>query len=430
MASRLADGAVVRRLHAAGVELAVEAAGDPDSSAPPLVLAHGLTATRRYVVHGSKLLQRSGYHVISYDARGHGESNPAPDRTAYAYADLVADLGRLLDELELERVVLAGASMGAATTLAFALEQPERVAALVQITPAHLGLPADRRAELARWDALADGLERDGPEGFLRVYGEPPVEPRFRKLVLEAIRQRLERHVNPAAVADAIRVVVRSKAFDGVPAPGAGLGPDPRGRPAATSWTPSTPMRWPQALRRAHRGSRAGVGGARRVAPGMARGRPVPRDRRLPEANGVGGRCLISAIQSGLRAPCASRLAEHMFCPGPAVPCEPMFYRPNRAQLKAQLEERLRTALDFATLGAYEPRARRRLPSRSDAPREAPQTASVPVREGVPALPAQPRPPQRHATQRERTRPSTGVAAGGRWSGRGGAAAGHAAVVR
>ena len=81
---RLADDAVVRRLHAAGVELAVEATGDPESPAPPLVLAHGLTATRRYVVHGSKLLARSGYRVIAYDARGHGESNPAPDRTAYA----------------------------------------------------------------------------------------------------------------------------------------------------------------------------------------------------------------------------------------------------------------------------------------------------------------------------------------------------------
>ena len=182
------------------------------------MLAHGLTATRRYVVHGSKLLARSGYRVIAYDARGHGESNPAPDRSEYAYSDLVADLGRLLDQLELERVVLAGSSMGAATTLAFALEQPERVAALIQITPAHLGLPQTDEHELARWDALADGLERDGAEGFLRVYGEPPVEPRFRKLVLEAIRQRLERHVNPAAVADAIRVVVRSKAFDGVPA--------------------------------------------------------------------------------------------------------------------------------------------------------------------------------------------------------------------
>jgi 3-oxoadipate enol-lactonase len=214
----LADDAVVQRLHAAGVELAVETAGDPASPAPPLVLAHGLTATRRYVVHGSKLLQRSGYRVISYDARGHGESNPAPERTAYAYTDLVADLGRLLDGLELERVVLAGASMGAATMLAYAVENPERVAALVQITPAHLGFPQTDEHELGRWDALADGLERDGVEGFLRVYGEPPVEPRFRKLMLEAIRQRLERHVNPPAVADAIRTVARSKAFDGVSA--------------------------------------------------------------------------------------------------------------------------------------------------------------------------------------------------------------------
>jgi pimeloyl-ACP methyl ester carboxylesterase len=212
----LAEEAAVRRLPAAGVELAVEIAGDPGSSAPPLVLAHGLSATRRYVVHGSKLLQRCGYRVISYDARGHGESNPAPSPTAYAYPELVGDLGQLLDELGLDRVVLAGASMGAATTLAFALEQPDRVAGLVQITPAHLGFPQTDVRELARWDALADGLEHGGAEGFLQVYGEPPVELRFRKLILEAIRQRLVRHVHPEAVADAIRTVVRSQAFDGV----------------------------------------------------------------------------------------------------------------------------------------------------------------------------------------------------------------------
>ena len=126
------------------------------------------------------------------------------------------DLEAVLDERELERVVLVGASMGAATTLAYALEHPERVAALVQITPAHLGLPQTDPAELARWDALADGLERDGVDGFMRAYGDPPVEPRFRGLIVEAIRQRLSRHLHPEAVAAALRVVPRSTAFDGV----------------------------------------------------------------------------------------------------------------------------------------------------------------------------------------------------------------------
>jgi pimeloyl-ACP methyl ester carboxylesterase len=180
-----------------------------------IVLAHGLTATRRYVVHGSRLLERSGYRVVSYDARGHGDSGPAPEAGAYEYSDLVADLEGLLDALEVERAVLVGASMGAATTLAFAIEQPERVSALVQVTPAHLGLPQTDPRELARWDALAEALERDGVEGFMSAYGEPPVEERFRGLVVQAIRQRIERHRHPEAVASALRVVPRSKAFDG-----------------------------------------------------------------------------------------------------------------------------------------------------------------------------------------------------------------------
>jgi len=195
------------------VALMVEEAGE----GPPIVLAHGLTSTRRYVVHGSRLLERSGLRVISYDARGHGESDPAPDPKAYEYADLVGDLEGVLDERGVEQAVLVGVSMGAATTLAFALRAPERVRALVQVTPAHLGLPTDSFGAV-RWDALADGLERDGVEGFLRAYGEPPVDERFRGLILQAIRQRMERHRHPEAVAAALRVVPRSKAFDGAAA--------------------------------------------------------------------------------------------------------------------------------------------------------------------------------------------------------------------
>jgi len=192
------------------LNLAVEENGD----GAPVVLAHGLTATRRYVLHGSRLLERSGYRVIGYDARGHGESDPAPEPRAYEYSDLVEDLDRVLDERGLDQAVLVGVSMGAATTMAFALERPERLRALVQVTPAHFGLPPDPAAA-PRWDALADGLERDGVEGFMRAYGDPPVEERFRGLILQALRQRMERHRHPEAVAAALRVVPRSVAFDG-----------------------------------------------------------------------------------------------------------------------------------------------------------------------------------------------------------------------
>ena len=199
------------------VTLAVEEAGDGTRKGPAIVLAHGLTATRRYVVHGSKMLERSGYRVIGYDARGHGDSDPAPEPGAYEYEDLVGDLERVLDQRGVGEAVLVGVSMGAAATLAFTLRAPERVRALVQVTPAHLGGRGEDIDE-ERWNALADGLERDGVEGFMRAYGEPPVEERFRGLILQAIRQRIERHRHPEAVADALRVVPRSVAFEGAEA--------------------------------------------------------------------------------------------------------------------------------------------------------------------------------------------------------------------
>jgi pimeloyl-ACP methyl ester carboxylesterase len=193
------------------VVLAVE---DSGGTGTPLVLAHGLSATRRYVLHGSRLLAKAGYRVISYDARGHGESTPAPDRGEYTYDVLVGDLEGLMDALEIGRAVVGGASMGAATTLLLALRQPERVEALIQITPAYRGEADADEEGLHRWDELADGLEHDGADGFMRVYGEPPIEPRFRSIVERAIRQRLERHEHPEAVADALRVVVRSRPIE------------------------------------------------------------------------------------------------------------------------------------------------------------------------------------------------------------------------
>jgi pimeloyl-ACP methyl ester carboxylesterase len=192
-----------------GMTLAGESLGE----GPPVVLLHGLTANRRYVVHGSRYLPRHGYRTVAYDARGHGSSDPAPADASYTYRELSDDLGALLDQLVGERrCALVGSSMGAHTIAAHALGGDERVAAIVLIGPAYNGVAPDER-ELARWDRLAAGLEQGGAEGFVDAFIDD-FDPRWRDTQLRIARDRLSVHEHPEAVARALREVPRSRPFD------------------------------------------------------------------------------------------------------------------------------------------------------------------------------------------------------------------------
>ncbi|HEX8204625.1 MAG TPA: alpha/beta hydrolase [Solirubrobacteraceae bacterium] len=194
------------------LDLAIEDVGE----GRPVVLLHGLTATRRYVVMGSKALQKAGFRMVSYDARGHGESEPAPSPDAYGYECLTADLIDVLDSLGIERAVFAGASMGAHTAIRLALEEPDLVAGLVLVTPA---FHPDHPPGLERWDKLSEALRSDRVDGFVAAYGEAEhLDERYRETVLKVVRQRLERHEHPDAVADALRCVPRSQPFESLDA--------------------------------------------------------------------------------------------------------------------------------------------------------------------------------------------------------------------
>jgi len=199
-----------------GVALAGEQAGE----GLPVVLLHGLTGTRRYVVMGSRALERSGHRVIAYDARGHGRSTGPSDPRCYGYPRLAADLAAVLDRAgvasspEGERAVIAGASMGAHTAVRFALDHPRRVAALVLITPAFDPASAGGETELAGWDALARGLREGGVEGFVRAYDFSDLPDGMRATVETVVRQRLSAHEHPEAVADALEAVPRSRPFE------------------------------------------------------------------------------------------------------------------------------------------------------------------------------------------------------------------------
>jgi pimeloyl-ACP methyl ester carboxylesterase len=192
-----------------GVVLEGESAGD----GPPIVLVHGLSATRRNVVQGSRALLKRGYRLIAYDARGHGASSPGP---SYEYPLLVEDLEAVLAHLELERAALVGSSMGAATAMAFTLEHPERVPALVQITPAYTGYARTADLDGDSWERMAAGLEEGGVDAFVDVAQPQGLPEKWREIAREATRQRMERHEHPQAVAQALRQVPRSIAWKGL----------------------------------------------------------------------------------------------------------------------------------------------------------------------------------------------------------------------
>jgi 3-oxoadipate enol-lactonase len=200
-----------------GPVLRGEAAGE----GMPIVLCHGITATRRYVVHGSRLLERSGFRAIAYDARGHGESDPAPAGEGYGYPWLVDDLERVIAErVGSERFLLAGHSMGAHTVVAYALRHSARLsgqlAGLIVIGPVFRGGQIPDSA-YSYWDQLADALERGGVDGFVEFIGrEQEIAPAFRTAIMRFTRERMLAHEHLDAVLAALRETPRSRPFEDI----------------------------------------------------------------------------------------------------------------------------------------------------------------------------------------------------------------------
>lgn len=187
--------------------------GVSEGTGPPIVLAHGLTAHRDLVVHGSRALARAGHRVIRYDARGHGDSDPGAEGS-YVYEQLADDLDAVVAATGAVRPVLAGHSMGAHTIAALVLRDPSRWAGIVAIGPASIGIPLEEES-LANWDRLADGLAAGGIDGFIAAY-EVGMDPEWHDTLVRIARDRLARHRHIEAVARAVHEVPRSLPFEGI----------------------------------------------------------------------------------------------------------------------------------------------------------------------------------------------------------------------
>lgn len=84
---------------------------DTGGDGRPVVLIHGWPLSGASWAATVPALTDAGLRVITYDRRGFGQSEPAPDGR-YDYDALADDLARLVDELDLRDASLVGFSMG------------------------------------------------------------------------------------------------------------------------------------------------------------------------------------------------------------------------------------------------------------------------------------------------------------------------------
>lgn len=118
---------------AGGVRLAGDSWGTPGR--PLVVLLHGGGQTRHAWRGTGEKLATAGYQVVAFDARGHGDSDWAPDGQ-YSQDIQVADLRCVLAASDGQRPILVGASMGGGTSLAAVGEGLDAAAlVLVDIAP-------------------------------------------------------------------------------------------------------------------------------------------------------------------------------------------------------------------------------------------------------------------------------------------------------
>ena len=149
------------QLDRTGTHIFYELIGDVNGR-PPLLLSHGFGASSAMWQPNRPALAASR-QVITWDMRGHGRSDSPADPAEYTHAACVADMAALLDAAGAERAVAGGLSLGGFLSLAFCLEMPDRVAALV-LCDTGPGFRSDDARQ--RWNtralATADRLERDG----------------------------------------------------------------------------------------------------------------------------------------------------------------------------------------------------------------------------------------------------------------------------
>jgi len=189
-----------------GLTLAADGHGDPTH--PPILLLHGGGQTRHAWSGTADQLARRGYHAVTLDLRGHGDSQWCPDGD-YRHSAFAADTAAVARSFE-RPPVLVGASLGGLSSLfalgdAAASDQPPLASALVLVDIATRMQVDGARRILGFMSAHPDGFA-DLEEAADAIASYNPHRPRpkdvsgLRKNLRQRADGRYRWHWDPAFV--------------------------------------------------------------------------------------------------------------------------------------------------------------------------------------------------------------------------------------
>ena len=142
----------------------------------PVVMLHGYTGTldRHFIANGVFAAIAKEHRAIAMDLRAHGKSGKPHDPKAYG-DELARDVVRLLDHLKIDRVHVAGYSLGAVIAGRLVATNPDRLASV-----AFIGHHPERAISAADAKFAEDSikeLEGDLPFRSLAVAIQPVGQP-------------------------------------------------------------------------------------------------------------------------------------------------------------------------------------------------------------------------------------------------------------
>ncbi len=173
----------------------------------PLLLLHGFTGSSQ---NWQPILPALTAHcqVILVDVLGHGRTASPPDESRYTMDRVAADLIALVDELGYSEIGVLGYSMGGRLALFTAVTHPQRISHLIlESASPGLATAVERQARVAQDRELADWIEANGMEAFVKRWEKLPLWHSQQQLSPETRQQLHQQRLqnNPAGLANSLR---------------------------------------------------------------------------------------------------------------------------------------------------------------------------------------------------------------------------------